>query len=221
MITELVILGAVTGVIKYSSKDRKLSDHELMLGYKNLGVLRKPIIVNMKNTPHLMVCGLSGNGKTKMIEFAIKDKKCVLLNCFKEDFKNVDAKRIIGNDKILAYLKGLLNSMKLRDQKSKPFYVVIDEMLVLCIDKEITKAIQDILAIGRHHSIFLIGISQIGTKEAVKFKDMLNARVCFRQVEESSYRTILGYSPENTQLKKREFYYYSNEVGKGKTYTIN
>ncbi len=58
MITELIILGAVTGAVKYSSKDRKLSDYELMLGYKNLAVLRKPIIVNMKVTPHIFITSL-------------------------------------------------------------------------------------------------------------------------------------------------------------------
>lgn len=99
-------------------------------------------------------------------------------------------------------------------------YIVIDELLVLCIDKNITKMIADLLAIGRHYNVFIIGISQQGTKEAVKFKDLFNARVCFRQVEESAYRSVLGYSPEDKQLKKREFYLYSDEINRGYTYSI-
>ena len=219
MITELAIIGAAVGTHKYLNKP--VGDYELKVGYKNMVAFRKPIIVDMRTTPHLFVCGLSGNGKTKMVEYAIQNKKCVLLNAFKKDFKTIKATRVIGSDKILEYLKGLLNSMKLRDEKSKPFYVIIDELLVLCTDKNIANAITDILAIGRHHNIFIIGISQIGTKEAVKFKDLFNARICFRQVEESSYRTVLGYSPENTHLKKREFYLYGDEIGKGYTYSIN
>ena len=219
MITELIISAAMVGTYKYVN--RPIGEYELKIGYKTLGILRSPIIVNMENTPHLFVCGLSGSGKSKMVEYAMKNKNCVLLNVFSNNFKAIKGKRIIGNDKILEYLKGLLNSMKLRDEKSKPFYVVIDELLVLCMDKAITSAITDILAIGRHHNIFLVGISQIGTKEAVKFKDLFNARVCFRQVEESSYRSVLGYSPEDTQLRKRQFYLYSDELAKGYTYSIN
>lgn len=219
MITELVLVGAAAGVRKYLNKP--VGDYELKVGYKNIIVGRKPIVVDMRVTAHLFVCGLSGNGKTKMVEYAIQNKKCVLLNAFKKDFRTVEATRIVGKDKILEYLKELLNSMKLRYEKLKPFYVVIDELLVLCTDKNIASAITDILAIGRHHNVFLIGISQIGTKEVVKFKDLFNARICFKQVEESSYRTILGYSPEDTHLKKREFYLYGEEITKGHTYSIN
>jgi DNA segregation ATPase FtsK/SpoIIIE-like protein len=219
MITELVLVGAAAGVRKYLNKP--VGDYELKVGYKNIIVVRKPIIVDMRVTAHLFVCGLSGNGKTKMVEYAMRNKKCVLLNAFKKDFKSIEATRIIGKDKMFGYLKGLSNSMKLRDENSRPFYVVIDELLVLCADKNIANAITDILAIGRHHNIFLIGISQVGTKEAVRFKDLFNARICFKQVEESSYRTILGYSPEDTHLKKREFYLYGEEIAKGYTYRIN
>lgn len=219
MITELALIGAAICTSKYLNKP--VGDYELKVGYKNMVAFKKPIIADMRVTPHLFVCGLSGNGKTKMVEYAIQNKKCVLINAFKKDFKTIEATRVIGNNKVLEYLRGLLNSMKLRDEKSKPFYVVIDELLVLCMDKNIANAITDILAIGRHYNIFLIGISQIGTKEVVKFKDLFNARICFKQVEESSYRTVLGYSPEDTNLKKREFYLYANEIAKGYTYSIN
>lgn len=219
MITELLLIGAAAGIRKYLNKP--IGDYELKVGYKNIIVAKKPIIVDMRATSHLFVCGLSGNGKTKMVEYAMQNKRCVLLNVFNKDFRTIEAARIIGKDKILGYLKGLLNSMKLRDENSRPFYVVIDELLVLCTDKNIASAISDILAIGRHYNIFLIGISQVGTKEAVKFKDLFNARICFRQVEESSYRTILGYSPEDTHLKKREFYLYGETITKGYTYSIN
>lgn len=67
---------------------------------------------------------------------------------------------------------------------------------------------------------FLIGISQIGTKEAVKFKDLFNTRICFKQVEESSYRSVLGYSPENKKLTKQQFLLYSDKISEGYTYTV-
>lgn len=224
MILESLIIAdllALDYLINYQINNKTLNNFTLRVGYKDLKVLRKPLTIDMRITPHLFVCGLSGNGKTKMVEYAMQDKNCVLLNVFSKDFKRINAKRIIGNDNILNYLKGFLNSMRLRDEKSKPFYIVIDELLVLCMDKNITSAIMDLLAIGRHYNVFVIGISQIGTKENVKFKDLFNSRVCFRQVEESSYRAVLGYSPTDKQLRKREFYLYSDKLDRGYTYTLN
>lgn len=190
----------------------------MIIGYHKDGICKRPIIVNMLNTPHMFVCGLSGNGKTRMIEYAIKDKNVILINAMEKDFKSCKkARRIIGNENILEYLNTITENIYLR---KNPLYLVIDELLVLCMDKKITEKISNLLAIGRHYNIYIIGISQIGTKEAVKFKDLFNSRVCFRQVEESSYRTVLGYSPEYTDLKKREFHLYSDQLAMGITYDI-
>ena len=197
---------------------KTLNQYQLQVGYKNNLIVKKPIVIDMRITPHIFIAGLSGNGKTKMVEYALKDKKVVLINVFEEDLKFFKSSwRINGNDNILKYLNNLLKNIK---RHERPLYIIIDEMLVLCNDKAISKAIADILAVGRHYNIFVIGISQLGTKESIKFKDLFNSRICFRQVEESSYRVVLGYSPENTKVKKREFYYYSDNVGKGKTYTV-
>ena len=221
MITEAVILGVIAGAYKMSKSDVKVGEHELIIGFHSMAGFNRPIVVNMRTTPHLFVCGLSGSGKSKMVEYAVKNKHVVLLNVFEEDFRSIQGRRIIGNDNILKFLIGLLESMKKRKKDARPLYLIIDELLVLCIDKKITTAIQDLLAIARHYNIFLIGISQIGTKDAVKFKDLFNSRVCFRQVEESSYRTILGYSPEDKQLRKREFYVYADNIERGYTYSIS
>lgn len=219
-----ILLGLDLLAFRYVNNKRLMEkivgDYELKVGYKDIFFCKKPIVVNMRITPHLFVCGLSGSGKSKMIEFAVQNKNVVLINAFEDDFRSIKGIRVLGNDNILEFLKGLLDSLKERKKTDRPLYVVIDELLVLCIDKAITKAITDILAIGRHYNVFLIGISQIGTKESVKFKDLFNARICFKQVEESSYRAILGYTPEDKQLRRREFYLYSDRIDRGYTYTI-
>lgn len=157
-----------------------------------------------------------GQGKSKCVEYAIKNKNCVLLNVFHEDFKTVNAPRINDIEQILEFLETIKHVYN-----NKPLYIVIDEMLVLCMNKKINKAILDLLATGRHYNIFLIGIAQRGTKQDIPFKDLFNARLTFRQVEQSSYASILGcYPDDNLQLSNRQFVLFSDNIYKGKTYDI-
>lgn len=220
MLKELLFLDilALDYFINKHLNNRNLSPYQLVLGYRDYKVLRVPIVADMKKTPHLLVCGLSNCGKSRMIEYAIKDKNCVLINVFKDDFKNINAPRICGNSCILEYLNTLLENIQ---SNSEPLYLVIDELLILCMDKTIVKLILDILAVGRHYNVFLIGITQNATKENLKFKDLFNVRICFRQVEDSAYRTILGYTPLKKIKKQRQFYVYSDFIARGNTYTVN
>ena len=191
-------------------------EYELLIGYSGK-LLKRQIKANMKTCPHILVCGLSGSGKSKMVESAIRGKQVMLLNVFEDDFTSIKGRRINGNDKILNCLELLVKEPYKREV---PLYIVIDELLVLCLDKKVNKAIADLLAIGRHYNIFVIGISQRGEKTELPYKNLFNTRVCFRQVEESSYRAILGYSPEDKNLGHREFYLYSDVLARGKTYDL-
>ena len=56
----------------------------------------------------------------------------------------------------------------------------------------------------------------------IKCKNLFNVRICMKQLEESSFRTVLGCSVEDRFLKQREFYIVDNQgLRKGKTYDIN
>lgn len=198
------------------SGNRFKNDYVLVIGHSK-GLFKTPITVNMRTTPHLLCCGLSGQGKSRCIEYAIKDKDVILLNAFKDDFKAVKARKIIGNENILHFLENIIKEPYKRD---KPLYIVIDELLVCCTDKKINNAIKDLLAVGRHYNIFIIGIAQRGTKTDLSFKDLFNARMTFRQVESSSYQAILGCSIEDKRLNKREFILMSDDIYCGKTYDI-
>ena len=189
-------------------------DYCLIVGYKGV-IKKKPIIVNMLTTPHLLVCGLSGSGKTKCIEYAIKDKRVIILNAFKDDFKSIKCPKINGENNIINVL---MNCCK--QYQEKPLYIVIDELLVMSNNKKINKCILDILAVARHYNVFLIGIAQRGLSVDMSFKNLFNARLCFRQVEETSYRAVLGYSIDNPNLQKREFILLSDYIYKGRTYDI-
>ena len=82
-------------------------------------------------------------------------KNVTILNAYEDDFTSVkNARRIIENEKILKYLTNLLEN-PIKRKEDDILFLVIDEMLVLCSDKKITKAITDLLAIGRHLSEFM------------------------------------------------------------------
>jgi DNA segregation ATPase FtsK/SpoIIIE-like protein len=204
-------------MIKLKIEYPDLTDEQLLIGYQEKYWIKYPIIANMKKTPHIFVSGLSNSGKTCMIEHAIKGKDVILVNIFRDDFKSIKTRRINGNDNILKFFEAIIKDIYYRE---KPLYIVMDELLVLCMDTKITKAIMELLAVGRHYNIYLIGICQLGTKENVKFKDLFNVRICFKQVEESSYRAVLGYSPEERDLKQRQFLFYSDQIGLGYTYDV-
>ena len=189
-------------------------DYSLIVGYKGV-IKKKAIIVDMRITPHLLVCGLSGSGKTKCVEYAVKDKKVIILNAFKNDFKSINCPKINGENNIINILTNCC-----KQYQKTPLYIVIDELLVLCTNKKVNKSILNILAIARHYNVYLIGIAQRGLSVDMSFKNLFNARICFRQVEQSSYQAVLGYSIDNPNLQKREFILFSYYIYKGRTYDI-
>lgn len=198
-------------------REQIISEYDLVVGEDKLN---RKIIVSMKETPHLLVCGLSGQGKSALVEFSVRNKlDVIILNSFEEDFKTCNCKKISELGEIEEYLKFLLNEKK---KYLVPKFIVIDELISLSINKNISKYIIQLLAIGRHYNIYLIGIAQRGLKTELPYKDLFNARLTFRQVESSSYRAILGGIKEDTNLnlKKRHFIMYSNDVVEGRTYDI-
>ena len=134
---------------------------------------------------------------------------------FKDDFTSINCPKINGENNIINVLRNCC-----KQYQEKPLYIVIDELLVLCNNKKINKCILDILAVARHYNVYLIGIAQRGLSVDMSFKNLFNARLCFRQVEETSYRAILGYSIDNPNLQKREFILLSDYIYKGRTYDI-
>lgn len=211
-----IAVALVANELKKCIKFTKVRETEytLKLGYNSLHL---PIIVNMKKLPHLLIVGLSNSGKSKIAEYALRGKDCILLNAFKEDYKSLKCRRIIGNDKILKYLQNTLNNIYYRDH---PFFIVIDEVLVLSKDKKINAAIQDLLSISRHYNLYIICISQAGQKECLSYKHLFNNRLCMRMINSADYSVVLGVTPENTNLVQRQFYLLSDDLYKGTSYLL-
>lgn len=214
MLIDLYLGTLVTGIISY--KLIKLKDKIVINPPKDPYILRcGKIAFDMRLAPHILVAGLSGQGKTKFVESLLTNRNnidIVLLNVLKEDMRGIKAKRINRLEDIKNFLESVLEQ-----NRAKPLYIIIDELLALSIqDKTISKTITKLLAVARHFNVFLICISQSATKEEIGSKMLFNSRVCFKQVESSQYQVVLGYTPENKQLNQREFYYISTETGKGK-----
>ena len=171
---------------------------------------------DMRLTPHIIISGLSGTGKTKFCESLFinrSDIDIAMLNCFPDDFTNVNGIRINNLKDIKEFLDNILGEGK----RKKVMYIIIDELMSLAIrDKKVIDSIKRLLCVARHYNIFIVAISQSCNKEEVGSKNLFNSRVCFRQVEYSQYNVCLGYSPEDKQLHQRE-YYYLNSRGIGKS----
>lgn len=185
----------------------------LLCGYNYKGF----ITVDMLKAPHILVAGLSGNGKSRMVNYMLNnliDADIVVLNGFEEDYKGF--RLIHGTKEIEDYLKAILED---KTKRKRPFYVVLEEMQGLNSNKKIADLCKELLSYGRHYNIFVIGIIQIATKENCKFKDLFNSRLTFKQNDTSAYSVCLGVTVDK-ELRQREFYLYAEEgLLRGKTFT--
>ena len=203
-----------------SIEEPPLTEKCLKIGYENFGGYKKPIIVDMDVNPHMLVCGLSNQGKSKMVEYAIKDKKCILMNIAKDDFISVrNAKRINDLDEITSILSDLLET----GEQPEPLFIIMDEILSLVLSgngKKINELLGQMLAFGRHKNIYIIALTQTAEKEILKFKYLFNNRVCFKMLDDAAYKVVLGKSPEQFYLSHRQFCYVTDKIGTGYTYDL-
>lgn len=220
------IVNEIRNIVNDIRKDKienvELTDWQIAPGYNEIGEFKKPIIFDFKKTPHMLVSGLSQQGKTKMVEGALRDKQVILINTYSKDFTSLKNIIVRANftEEVVAIFEYLLNLKE--EENETPIYVVIDELLSLILagDKKIMPLLTRLLALGAHANIYIIAISQSSEKEIVKNKNLFNIRVCFKMVEDSSYKVVLGYTPDELQLQPRQFHYYSSECGTAYTYDV-
>ena len=195
-------------------KQVQLQNRELLLGYNQQGY----IIADMGKYPHLLISGLSNQGKSKMIYYMLKNLEdranILVLNGFKEDYRGFTL--VQGTKAIQRRIEAILKDKVIR---TKPLYLILEEMQVISKDKKLQEQLKELLSIGRHYNIFVIGIIQNATKENCSFKDLFNCRCSFRQVDSSSYQVCLGTSVEKG-LEQREFYFLDSNLVKGYTFNI-
>lgn len=197
-----------------------LTPYQLVLGYDFKG---DPIITDMSATPHLGVVGTSKMGKSVCIEMALQaiqeQINILMINCFNDDFKSLQGRRINEDEAMKEVLEEELNNKEWRE---KPLYILIDEYNVLSKTvKKIDDVIQGLLAQGRHFNVYLIIIMQLGNKEDCKFKNLFNCRLAFKTIEKQTISAFLGCPVQDTNLKRQEFYLYHTELIRGRSYYKN
>ena len=195
-------------------KQVQLQDRELLLGYNQQGY----IIADMGKYPHLLISGLSNQGKSKMVNYMLKNLEdranILVLNGFKEDYRGFTL--VQGTKAIQRRIEAILKDKEIR---IKPLYLILEEMQSISKDKKLQEQLKELLSMGRHYNIFVIGIIQNATKENCSFKDLFNCRCSFRQIDSSSYSVCLGTSVEKG-LEQREFYFLDSNLVKGYTFSI-
>lgn len=195
-------------------KQVQLQDRELLLGYNQQGY----IIADMGKYPHLLISGLSNQGKSKMVNYMLKNLEdranILVLNGFKEDYRGFTL--VQGTKAIQRRIEAILKDKEIR---IKPLYLILEEMQSISKDKKLQEQLKELLSMGRHYNIFVIGIIQNATKENCSFKDLFNCRCSFRQIDNSSYSVCLGTSVEKG-LEQREFYFLDSNLVKGYTFSI-
>lgn len=195
-------------------KQVQLQDRELLLGYNQQGY----IIADMGKYPHLLISGLSNQGKSKMIYYMLKNLEdranILILNGFKEDYRGFTL--VQGIKAIQRRIEAILKDKEIR---IKPLYLILEEMQSISKDKKLQEQLKELLSMGRHYNIYCIGIIQNATKENCSFKDLFNCRCSFRQIDNSSYSVCLGTSVEKG-LEQREFYFLDSNLVKGYTFSI-
>lgn len=222
MISELVITAGVYYCYKLLRKEEyryiDLPPTKLLIGHDSL---KHKIIADMNICPHTLISGLPNSGKSKCVYVMLKNLRkanIVIYGGFKEDYKDISYKEIIGEDNLNTFLDSILNNLYKREV---PLYIVLEELGTIR-NKKTKDKIQELLCIARHYNIYIIGIIQIATKENCSFKDLFNTRITFKQIGEQNYRVILGMPIEEEYrvLKQQQFVMLSNKLYLGKTYLI-
>lgn len=203
----------------------EFSNTKLILGVDDQGDI---IDVDCAVDGHVLICGLSLCGKSRMAEYFLKDKKnVVILNAFKKDFTVLkQAKRINGVKEIIHFLQTVLEGREeiSSSEIKEPLFILIDEILVLSTkDKNAMKEIASLLADARHYGVFIIALTQEANKDVISCKNLFNIRICMTMIDDSAFKVVLGAGIKDVFEipKPREFIVFDNKgLRKGRTLDI-
>lgn len=199
-------------VEQYVEFDYYKSDY-VLVGFDFKGY---PIFLDLEKSPHLMISGDSGSGKTFLLRFILNNlmlnKKRIFLYQARKDDLNIYSDSLdvcLTLQDIYLSLNNVYNILKFRehckDKSYKDIYLIFEEFSSLCVKssdskntKELKNKILDILTdvalMGRTLRIYLIITVQKGTTDMIPsaIKNQLKNRIALKIEDNASSTTIIG-----------------------------
>lgn len=213
-----------------NNKQRKDNNIDnTFIGYEVFS--RQDVYLNFKETNSAYIAGLSGTGKSYLINLIIKDylnkklKVIILSEKAHVDYKNETKKIDFTDDKELEetikYLNDEFNSRKkevestnLTKTSKNPILIILDEAWSVKKNKPFNELINKIIRMGRFTRINIIIASQsISTSESEFNHRMVGIIIMSRsetmQISESVFGTGIAYT---TPLKRGQFIYWNRKT---------
>ena len=99
------------------------SQYNIVLGHSKT-LSRKNITLDLRMFPSLSITGISGSGKSKMVEYILKHTslKILLINAYKDDYNDLECSRINNITEIESFLDEVLEG-----NNKEPMLIVFDE----------------------------------------------------------------------------------------------
>ena len=129
MISEIILATGIYFCYKLLREEKynyvDLPNTQLLIGFDKL---KRLIIADMLICPHVLISGLPNSGKSKCVYIILKNLRkanIIIYSGFKEDYKGINYREIIGEDNLNAFLDSILNNLYKREV---PLYVVLEEL---------------------------------------------------------------------------------------------
>ncbi len=215
------------------------SESDILFAEENEIAFSNDIVWNWKKTPHLLLTGNTGSGKTQLAQYIIY---CLLAQGVRVIFcdpKNDDDMRLFLEDKPVTYVtkeneiarvvRETEEEVRLREQDLKnigieeaefnPIFLMFDEMIAFAkiaekrTYEETAKRIASIVVTGRSKRVYAGLILQRPDTAFIEgaVRDNLSCKICMGNMSETAYK--MSFGADFSKVKN-----YRKEIGSGLIY---
>ena len=208
------------------------SANDVLSAGENEIAISSDLVWNWKKTPHFLLTGGTGSGKTRFAQYLIY---CLLLQGVRViycDPKNDDDMRFFLHDKPVCYVtqeneiakvvreveeevrlrEKSLDEIGLEEAEFNPIFLIFDELILFSkiankkTYEETAKRIAGIVVSGRSKRIYAGMILQRPDTSFVEgaVRDNLYCRICMGQMNETAYKMVFGSEFSNVKNYRRE-----------------
>lgn len=215
------------------------SESDILFAEENEIAFSNDIIWNWKKTPHLLLTGNTGSGKTQLAQYIIYSLLAQGVRVIFCDPKNDDEMRFFLEDKPVTYVtkeneiarvvRETEEEVRLREQDLKnigieeaefnPIFLMFDEMIAFAkiaekrTYEETAKRIASIVVTGRSKRVYVGLILQRPDTAFIEgaVRDNLSCKICMGNMSETAYK--MSFGADFSKVKN-----YRKEIGSGLIY---